>query len=94
MEHKKSTGKMANAIKRSPEMQTLRQKVGVSQQGATSTGNTTLGAGSSSQRGAAEKSTEDRDSPIVINIPINSPSSEPAVLACLWRERTVLAYRS
>jgi hypothetical protein len=51
-------------------IQTLHQKVDLSQQRANSSGKLTQGAGSSTQPQAAEKSTGDRDSPVVKNLPI------------------------
>jgi hypothetical protein len=59
---KKKRKKIANAIKRSPAMLALHQKVNPSQKGARSSSKPTQGAGSSSQTGAAEKSRGGRNS--------------------------------
>jgi hypothetical protein len=63
-------------MKRSPVLQTLHQKVDFCQQGASGSGKPTQTAGRSSQPGAAEKSTVDKDSPVVKNLTINVTSQD------------------
>jgi hypothetical protein len=76
MDYEKFMGKMAKAIKRSPIIQAVHHKgdLCLSQQGASNFDNPTQGAGSSSQRGSTEKSTGDRNTSVVRNLPIKVTS--------------------
>jgi hypothetical protein len=84
MDHKNSRRKTVNMLKRIPAMQFFHQKVHLSQQGASSSGKQTQGAGTSSQHWVAEKTTGGRDSQVVRNLPMMvKPTRQPAVLANL-----------